>query len=252
VKLWIDNSESPNCLSINTEQCEWGEWSGSLHNCSCRSINTKFGLESSNHYRKLLNIVSINCGHQDLQYGFKQIVQGIHEPICVAPIIHHRKLMLLMESNKLKIFTLEELVQGHNLSENMYGDNKCPITISNICAAPKLCYDGCVPIINTGTQRVEYIIFRIPFFFDLLHIEKEHSENISDYYRDKISFDRIDLSQITDDIRKILTRAIYNTPYTINCDGTIQFHCVEEIKSLLLVEEEKQIYILLLQYYGKI
>ena len=53
-------------------------------------------------------------------------------------------------------------------------------------------------------------------------------------------------------MRKILTRAIYNTPYTINYDGSIQFYCVEEIKNLLLVEEEKQIYMLLLQYYGKI
>jgi hypothetical protein len=247
VKLWIDNPESPNCLSISTEQCEWGEWSGSSHDCSCRTVNTKYGLESSNEYRKSLNIVSINCGHQDLQYGFKQIVQGIHEPICVGPIPHHRELMLLMETNKLKIFTLEELERGHNLSENMYGDTRCPITISNICAAPKLCYDGSIPIMNTGTQRVKYIIFRIPFFFDLLHIEKQHSENISDYYKDIIN-----LSQITDDnMRKILTRAIYNTPYTINYDGTIQFHCVEEIKKLLLVEE-KQIYMLLLQYYGKI
>ena len=161
--------------------------------------------------------------------------------------------MSLMESNKLKIFTLEELEKGHNLSQNMYGDTMCPITISNMCAAPKICYDACIPTINTGTQRVEYIIFRISFFFDILHIEKKHSENISDYLKTIISFDRIDLSQITDDImRKILTRAIYNTPYTINYDGTIQFHCVEEIKELLLIEEEKQIYMLLLQYYGKI
>ena len=149
--------------------------------------------------------------------------------------------------------TLEELQQGHDLSENMYGDTKCPITISNMCTAPKICYDACIPIINTGTQRVEYIIFRIPFFFDILHIEKQHNENISDYYKARISFDRIDMSQINDDnMIKILTRIIYNTPYTINYDGTIQFHCVEKIKELLLIEEEKQIYMLLLQYYGKI
>ena len=253
VKSWIENPESPNCLSIQTEQCEWGEWSGSSHDCSCRTVNTKYGIESSNEYRQLLNIVSINCGHQDVEYGFKQIVQGIHGPICVAPILYHGKLTSLMEIHKLKIFTLEELQEGHNLSENMYGDTRCPITISNICAAPKLCYDACIPIINTGTQRVKYIIFRIPFFFDLLHIEKQHSENISDYYKDKISLDKIDISKITDDImRKILTRSIYNTPYTINYDGTIKFHCVEEIKELLLIEEEKQIYMLLLQYYGKI
>jgi hypothetical protein len=253
VKLWIDNPESPNCLSLRTEQCEWGEWSGSSHDCSCRTINIKYGLKSSNQYRELLNIVSINCGHQDLQYGFKQIVQGIHEPICVAPIPNHSELISLLETEKLKTFILEDLEKGHNLSENMYGDTRCPITILNICAAPKICYDACISKINTGTQRVEYIIFRIPFFFDILHIEKKHSENISDYLKDRISFDRINLSQITDDImRKILTRAIYNTPYTINYDGSIQFHCVKEIKSLLLVEEEKQIYMLLLQYYGKI
>ena len=250
VKSWLENSKSSNCLHVNTEQCEWGEWSGSEHDCSCRTINIKYGLESSNQYRELLNIISINCGHQDVQYGFKQIVQGIPEPICVAPIPYNRELISLLDTNKLKIFTLEEL--QHNLFENMYGDARCPITISNICAAPKICYDACIPIINTGTQRVKYIIFRIPFFFDILHIEKQHSENISDYYKDKISLDKIDMSKITDDImKKILTRAIYNTPYIINYDGTIQFHCVEEIKELL-IEEEKQIYMLLLQYYGKI
>ena len=112
--------------------------------------------------------------------------------------------------------------------------------------------------VNTvTTNTAEYIIYvpvtaslpdGVSLSFDILHIEKKHSENISDYYRD-----RINLSQITDDImRKILTRAIYNTPYTINYDGSIQFYCVEEIKNLLLVEEEKQIYMLLLQYYRKI
>ena len=53
-------------------------------------------------------------------------------------------------------------------------------------------------------------------------------------------------------IKKLLTRVIYNTPYTINHDGSIQFHCVEEIKKLLLNDGEIQVYELLLQYYGKI
>lgn len=254
INIWLNDPLSNNFMHIYTQQCEWGEWSGLKYDCSCREIYTKFGLESISKYRELLNIASIHCGHQDLEYGCKQIVKNIKEPICVAPCIHDKQMQCLMVQHNLTPITLEELQIGHDLTTNMYGDSQCPITITVISTAPKICYDACVSIINTAASRVNYLIFRLPFFTDILHIEKKHTEILDiDKLKSMICMDSIDVVILNNVIiKKLLTRVIYNTPYTINHDGSIQFHCVEEIKKLLLNDGEIQVYELLLQYYGKI